>query len=505
MAKDLVLDPKNLIAEADPQQTRLDNLAKHRERIAKASLFAGGGVGALLTMLYGVVLNFRNQLNAVPVPFNFIIFPALGVLSLVLGVLSVTNAVLARKQGARGAAWHTALADAIFNSADGLGTAGIIIAGFIAPGVILPILPYVFIAIMGAQLVKKVVEIAVHLRRGPESKSPAHISAHRHHTATQVAGASSFVLGIASVGLIMAAGIHILAPLGIIGGLFLVGFMGALYAKGKMAKKAAPAKSAIESSDDENESEQENKALLGLGKEHGAEFSLTNTQTSSGSRSQSESSPTEGSSHSASASGSFSTDAPSHSLSRSPSSENLSKNGEEAAEKQEVTSLPLNTPASAGSPTQSENSITEGSSHSLPRSPSSENLSKDEEKAAEKQEVASLPLSTPAFAGSPTQSENSITEGSSHSLSRSPSSENLSKDEEKAAKEPEVASLPLSTPAFAESPSLSDPASSPKNDDKFVEPGTPVTNVAATFLSPTESAEQASLRAIQSVLASFKQ
>ena len=225
-----------LLVDMNTEKAKLARRAKHAGRVGIANMATGFTIGGMLTMLYSVVEKFRAGPSPVPPPFNFIIFPILGILGLVAAGLSIAEAVLNPTRAN--------IRNAIFNTGDGLATAGIIAASLIAPAVIIPIIPYVFMGIMGIQLAKKLYEAARSIYATTQEKDPVKKSGLKQVTAIHLTSATSFGLGIASVGVVMLFAHFALAPIGIAAGVFLSAFMGVLigktlYDKHK-AKKAAP-------------------------------------------------------------------------------------------------------------------------------------------------------------------------------------------------------------------------------------------------------------------------
>lgn len=225
-----------LLSKPDADELRIARRKQHAARVGIANMATGFTIGGLLTMLYSVVEKFRAGPSPVPPPFNFIIFPILGILGLIAAGLSIAEAVLNPTRAN--------IRNAIFNTGDGLATAGIIAASLALPAVIIPIIPYVFMAIMGIQLIKKVYEIIRSVQATRKETDLAKKSGLKQVTAIHVSGATSFALGIISVAVVMLFAHFALASIGIVGGVFLSAFMGVLigktlYDKHK-AKKAGP-------------------------------------------------------------------------------------------------------------------------------------------------------------------------------------------------------------------------------------------------------------------------
>lgn len=225
-----------LLSKPDANELRIARRKQHAARVGIANMATGFTIGGLLTMLYSVVEKFRAGPSPVPPPFNFIIFPILGILGLIAAGLSIAEAVLNPTRAN--------IRNAIFNTGDGLATAGIIAASLALPAVIIPIIPYVFMAIMGIQLIKKVYEIIRSVQATRKETDLAKKSGLKQVTAIHVSGATSFALGIISVAVVMLFAHFAMASIGIVSGVFLSAFMGVLigktlYDKHK-AKKAGP-------------------------------------------------------------------------------------------------------------------------------------------------------------------------------------------------------------------------------------------------------------------------
>lgn len=212
--------------------------AKHADRVGIANMATGFTIGGFLTFLYSIVEKFKAGPSPVPPPFNFIIFPVLGILGLVAAGLSIAQAVMNPTRANK--------VNAVFSTGDGLITAGIIAASLALPAVIIPIIPYVFIGVMGIQLAKKLFEAGKAIYRYVHEKDPQTKSGLKEAIAMHLTGATSFGLGITSVGVVMLFAHFALAPIGIAAGVFLSGFMGVLmaktlYDKHKKAKQVAEA------------------------------------------------------------------------------------------------------------------------------------------------------------------------------------------------------------------------------------------------------------------------
>lgn len=217
-------------------QAKPSSRSKHAGRVGMANMTTGFTIGGFLTFLYSTVEKFKAGPSPVPPPFNFIIFPVLGILGLVTAGLSIAQAVLDPTRAN--------IANAVFNTGDGLITAGIIAASLALPAVIIPIIPYVFMGIMGVQLAKKLFEAGKAIYRHAKETDPQKKSSLKEVIAIHLTGATSFGLGITSVGVVMLFAHFALAPIGIAAGVFLSGFMGVLmaktlYTKHKQAKEAA--------------------------------------------------------------------------------------------------------------------------------------------------------------------------------------------------------------------------------------------------------------------------